>query len=164
MVSPKWYIFIKYSILYHQVSGSCAETERNGGVKSVKARGDGWHQRNHVFQMQHTLDHFLMGGSFFKLWLPSLALVYSLVSIGPPIKEGISQAALEPSSIFSIFREACEGELALLEIFVTHQTLRLVAEGSYTEECLCWAGSNRWLYAAWWGTGLFCGSKSSPHQ
>lgn len=71
--------------------------------------------------MQHTLDHFLVGGSFFKLWLPSLVLVYSLVSIGPPMKEGISQAVLESSSIF---REACEGELLLLEILVTQQTLR----------------------------------------
>ena len=72
-----------------------------------------------------------MGGSFFKLWLPSLALVYSLVSIGPPIKEGISQAVLEPSSIF---REVCEGELALLEILVMQQTLRLVAEGSHRSD------------------------------
>lgn len=80
--------------------------------------------------MQHTLNHFFVGGPFFKLCLPSLALVYSLVSVGPPIKEGISQADLEPSNIF---REACEGELVLLEILGTHQTLRLVAEGSHKE-------------------------------
>lgn len=80
--------------------------------------------------MQHTLNHFFVGGPFCKLCLPSLTLVYSLVSIGPTTKEGISQAALEPSSIF---REVCEGELALLEILGTHQTLRLVAEGSHKE-------------------------------
>lgn len=49
------------------------------------------------------------------------------MSIGPPIREGISQVGLEPSSIF---REACEGELAFLEILLTQQTLRLVATRS----------------------------------
>lgn len=39
------------------------------------------------FFSTHTLNHSLVGGSFFRLWLPSLALIYSLVSIGPLIRK-----------------------------------------------------------------------------